>query len=110
MIVTPGQLRQALWGDVHVTADSVPRCISSLRARLEPEDCIQTIYKRGYRFIAPIKTHESGHAVSLPRLAILPFVSSFGVPDYLGSVVAAETMAALSGGHPSPPLIPPHAS
>jgi len=35
-IVSPLQLRQALWGDVHVTADSVPKCLSSLRARLEP--------------------------------------------------------------------------
>jgi DNA-binding winged helix-turn-helix (wHTH) protein len=51
-IVSPLQLRHALWGDVHVTADSVPKCLSSLRARLEPENCIQTVYKRGYRFTA----------------------------------------------------------
>src|SRR4051794_6865732 len=25
-IVTPRQLQEELWGDVHVTADSVPRC------------------------------------------------------------------------------------
>lgn len=104
-IVTPTQLRQALWGDVHVTADSVPRCLSSLRARLEPEDCIQTIYKRGYRLIAPVKSQASSRSGALPRLAILPFVSSFGIPDYLGSVVAEETMAELSGDRPSPVLI-----
>ena len=51
-IVTPAQLRQALWGDVHVTSESIPKCVSSLRARLEPDDCIQTVYKRGYRFTA----------------------------------------------------------
>jgi DNA-binding winged helix-turn-helix (wHTH) protein len=33
-IVTPVQLREAIWVDVHVTADSVPKCVSSLRARL----------------------------------------------------------------------------
>src|SRR5689334_6864395 len=49
-IVTPAQLKQSLWPDVHVTADSVPRCISSLRARLGSEANIRTIYKRGYRF------------------------------------------------------------
>src|SRR6266702_3170318 len=49
-VVTRIQLKQTLWGDVHVTPDSVPRCLSSLRARLESERCIQTVYKRGYRF------------------------------------------------------------
>src|SRR5580658_3442277 len=38
-IVTPSQLKQTLWGDVHVTADSVLKCLSSLRARLQPDDC-----------------------------------------------------------------------
>src|SRR5258708_3713275 len=48
-IVTPAQLKEFLWPDVHVTADSVPRCISSLRSRLGPQVRIRTIYKRGYR-------------------------------------------------------------
>src|SRR5207237_4639104 len=33
-IVTHQQLKQALWGDVHVTDDSVPKCVSSLRELL----------------------------------------------------------------------------
>ncbi len=53
-VVSPMQLKHALWGDVHVTADSVLKCLSSLRARLEPESCIQTVYKRGYRFTAEV--------------------------------------------------------
>jgi DNA-binding winged helix-turn-helix (wHTH) protein len=100
-IVTPVQLRQALWGDVHVTADSVPKCVSSLRARLEPEECIQTVYKRGYRFIAGVLTNGSRLGDALPRLAILPFGSGYGVPGHLGSVVAEETMARLSGAQPA---------
>jgi len=104
-IVTPAQLRQALWGDVHVTADSVPKCVSSLRARLEPEDCIQTIYKRGYRFTAEVHTRGAGPGGALPRLAILPFVTSFGVPDYLGSVTAEETTAQLCGARPATALV-----
>jgi DNA-binding winged helix-turn-helix (wHTH) protein/tetratricopeptide (TPR) repeat protein len=100
-IVTQAQLRQALWGDVHVTADSVPKCVSSLRSRLEPEDCIQTVYKRGYRFSAELKMTAAGPDSSLPRLAILPFAGTFGVPDYLGSVIAEETMARLSAERPS---------
>lgn len=100
-IVTPLQLRQTLWGDVHVSADSVPKCVSSLRARLEPEDCIQTIYKRGYRFTAVVRNLGEEPGGAMPRLAILPFSCGFGVPDHLGSVLAEEAMARLSGMRPA---------
>ena len=96
-IVTPLQLKQALWGDVHVTADSIPKCMSSLRARLQPEDCIQTVYKRGYRLTAGVRPHEAAPAASiLPRLAIPPFATEFGVPEHLGTAIAEETIARLS--------------
>lgn len=100
-VVTSAQLRQALWGDVHVTADSVPKCVSSLRARLEPDDCIQTVYKRGYRFSAEVRIHGAGPGGSLPRLAILPFAGGYGVADYLGSTIAEETMGRLTAERPS---------
>jgi DNA-binding winged helix-turn-helix (wHTH) protein/tetratricopeptide (TPR) repeat protein len=99
-IVSPLELRQALWGDVHVTADSVPKCLSSLRARLEPEQCIQTVYKRGYRFSAEVRPHGSAPAKALPRLAIPPFAASYGIPEHLGPAVAEETIARLSNAHP----------
>ena len=95
-IVTHAQLKHALWGDVHVTADSVPRCLSSLRARLEPTDCIQTIYKRGYRLTAEVHRYKMQHVEALPRLAILPFTAESGVPEHLGSAIAEETIARLS--------------
>jgi TolB-like protein/tetratricopeptide (TPR) repeat protein len=95
-IVTPQQLKEALWGDVHVTADSVPKCLSSLRARLEPEECIQTVYKRGYRFSAEIKPQSAAPAGALPRLAIPPFTTYYGVPEHLGTAVAEETIAWLT--------------
>ena len=95
-IVTPAQLRQAIWGNVHVTADSVPKCVSSLRARLEPEDCIQTVYKRGYRLTTEVLANSASPAGLLPRLAIPPFATEYGVPEYLGSAVAEETITWLS--------------
>ena len=95
-IVTPAQLRVALWGDVHVTADSVPRCVSSLRARLEPEECIQTVYKRGYRFSAEVRRHEPALPDGLPRLAVLPFENGFNIPEHLGSAIAEETITRLT--------------
>ena len=96
-IVTPSQLRQALWGDVHVTADSLPKCLSSLRARLQPEEFIQTVYKRGYRFSAEVRSRGAAPAGALPRLAIVPFATDHGVPEYLGASVAEETGVRLTG-------------
>ena len=95
-IVTPVQLKQALWGDVHVTADSVPKCLSSLRAKLEPEECIQTVYKRGYRFSAEVRPHSAALAGALPRLAITPFATLYGVPEHLGMAIAEETITRLT--------------
>ena len=91
-IVTPLQLKQALWGDVHVTADSIPKCLSSLRARLQPEECIQTVYKRGYRFSSKVLPLGEALAVALPRLAITPFAALYGVPEHLGMAIAEETI------------------
>jgi DNA-binding winged helix-turn-helix (wHTH) protein/tetratricopeptide (TPR) repeat protein len=92
-VVSPTQLKQELWGDVHVTADSVPKCMSSLRARLEPDVCIQTVYKRGYRFSAEIKHHGAAPAAAPLRLAIMPFATRCFVPEHLGPFIAEETIA-----------------
>jgi DNA-binding winged helix-turn-helix (wHTH) protein/tetratricopeptide (TPR) repeat protein len=95
-IVTPDQLRKAIWGDIHVTADSVPKCVSSLRARLEPEDCVETVYKRGYRLTVEVHTQSAAPAGTLPRLAIPPFATEYGIPEYLGSAIAEEAITRLS--------------
>lgn len=95
-VVSALQLKHALWGDVHVTADSVPKCLSSLRARLEPDSCIQTVYKRGYRFTAEVVRQGGKQPGALPRLAILPFATESFVPEHLGQAVAEETITRLS--------------
>jgi DNA-binding winged helix-turn-helix (wHTH) protein len=94
-IVSPSQLKQALWGDVHVTADSVPKCLSSLRTRLQPDNSIQTVYKRGYRLLAEVRPYQDSSSSVLPRLAIAPFTSEIGVPQHLGTAVAEEAIARL---------------
>jgi DNA-binding winged helix-turn-helix (wHTH) protein/tetratricopeptide (TPR) repeat protein len=95
-VVTPAQMKNALWGDVHVTADSVPKCMSSLRARLEPDVCIQTVYKRGYRFTATIRREGAAPAGTLVRLAIMPFATGHFVSEHLGLALAEETTASLA--------------
>jgi len=105
-VVPVRQLRDSIWKGVHVSADSLPRCISSLRAHLQQEDCIQTFYKRGYRFTLPVEVEisQAQHPgdpfqlknPSLPRLAILPFTTAEGVPGSFGIGIAEETMLRLS--------------
>lgn len=95
-IVTPVQLRKAIWGDIHVTADSVPKCLSSLRARLEPENYVETVYKRGYRLTVEVHLQSAVPVGSLPRLAIPPFATDYGIPEYLGPAIAEEAIARLS--------------
>jgi len=99
-VVTPAQLKQALWGDVHVTSDSVPRCLSALRALLEPEQCIQTIYKRGYRLNSPVEPHTAQDPPRV-RLAIMPFSTSHNVAEHLGAAMAEEITTWLTSNGPS---------
>ena len=94
-VVSPTLMKQALWGDVHVTSDSVPRCLSALRTRLEPEPPIQTIYKRGYRLVGPVQRHGVQPHPQL-RLAIMPFSTDLNVPEYLGAAVAEEITSRLT--------------
>jgi DNA-binding winged helix-turn-helix (wHTH) protein/tetratricopeptide (TPR) repeat protein len=105
-VVSAERLRREAWGEVHVTPDSLSRCVSSLRAALEPYDCIQTVYKRGYRFTLAVRQHgleaprtfdrRRAHPISPPRLAVLPFATAEGVPEFLGPGVAEETMLRLA--------------
>jgi DNA-binding winged helix-turn-helix (wHTH) protein/tetratricopeptide (TPR) repeat protein len=99
-VVTSAQLKQALWGDVHVTSDSVPRCVSSLRARLEPEQCIQTIYKRGYRLTGLVR--RPGPLSPTPwRLVVMPFASGHNVAEHLGPSIADEVTTRLTATAPA---------
>ncbi len=99
-IVTAAQLKEMLWPDVYVTADSVPRCISSLRSRLGADVNIRTIYKRGYRLESPVHRYSSSQPDNLPRLAIVPFEVAMFVPEHLGVAFAEEAAAHLASVQP----------
>lgn len=96
-IVTLQLLRRTLWGDVNVGPESIPRCLSSLRALLAPESCIQTVYKRGYRFSMEVQPIGFAPVRVSPRLAILPFVAGYSIPEHLGFAIAEETSFRLGG-------------
>ncbi len=96
-IVAPLELKRALWGETHRPGNEVSKCVASLRARLQPADCIQNVYKRGYRISAAVEPAGPRPTAALPRLAILPFAAGFGVPEYLARSVTEETMERLTG-------------
>ena len=104
-IVTLQQLKQALWGDVHVTDDSVPKCVSSLRELLLPTDCIQTVYKRGYRLSVDVHGQAEELTKTPPRLAIMPFAVDANVPLYLGPAIAEETISLLTADRFAPAYV-----
>jgi len=107
-VIPAKEIREAVWGEVHVSTDSLPRCISSLRTRLDSPDCIQTLYKRGYRFNLPVTSspaerssakfveRRAARFCSVSRLAILPFATGGGVPEYFGPGIAEQTIFRLS--------------
>ena len=96
-IVSPIELKRAVWGEKHASTDIVAKCLASLRERLQPSDCIEGVYKRGYRISAAVQTNDTRPAGALARLAILPFAVGYGVSEYLGSVIAEELAAQLGG-------------
>ncbi len=100
-VVTPLQLRRELWGDLHVTTESVPKCVSSLRSRLAPEDCLQTVYKRGYRLAADVRRLQKDLENALPRLAILPFEAGEGCPEHIALGVVEATIDRLVNMRPA---------
>jgi adenylate cyclase len=55
-LVSKDELLSAVWPDVHVTEDSLTRCISDVRQALGDEEqrIIKTVPRRGYRFAGPV--------------------------------------------------------
>src|SRR5215216_1985370 len=72
-LVPKDELFSALWPDVAVTDNALTQAVSELRQALGDDPSkptyIQTVARRGYRFIAPVSTaaptsEEASHAVS----------------------------------------------
>lgn len=79
-VVTKDQLRSTVWAEVVITENVITRSISSLRKLLDddPNDptYIETISKKGYRLIAPIRTQKTkaeDHSFTL-RLKVKPVI------------------------------------
>jgi len=105
-VVTRDDLRRRLWGDeVFVDFDnSLNIAIARLRTALgdsaEHPRFIETLPKRGYRFIGDVSLPPSAAEPEprRPRLAVLPFLNSSGDPaqEYFSDAMSDEIITALA--------------
>lgn len=93
-----------LWPDTFVEEATLAHCVSELRRTLRAQsgetEFIETVAKRGYRFLLPVKTAPVARS-SLPKtgavLAVLPFANLGPEPEraYVADGMTEELIAAL---------------
>src|SRR5690349_16304499 len=70
LLVTKQELLSALWPDVIVSDASVKVCVLEIRKVLGDDaktpKYVETVHRRGYRFVADAKSQESAGAVRTP--------------------------------------------
>src|SRR5689334_16175542 len=75
-IVPRRELMETVWKDAFVTDTSLAEAISFLRQALgdDPQSpqYIQTVHRRGYRFVAPILGSDPGSAAAVPSWGLTP--------------------------------------
>ena len=99
-VVTPQQLKEALWGAEPASAECIAKCICSLQERLEPKDLIQAIPKRGYRISVEVERGKRAEERGW-RLAIMPMSPGYSVAEHMGAAIAEETIARLTDLRPA---------
>jgi transcriptional regulator HilA, main transcriptional regulator of SPI1 len=100
-VVSASELSYAVWGEAHVSSHRLTACLASLKERLQPADCIESVYRRGYRISASAERGGHLRSSALPLLAILPFSTGYDVPEYFGLAIAEQTMKQLSRVRPA---------
>jgi DNA-binding winged helix-turn-helix (wHTH) protein/Flp pilus assembly protein TadD len=83
-LVTKDELFKAVWPDVIVTDNALTQAVSELRQALADDaskpEYVQTVARRGYRFIAPVSAHAS--TATPPSIAPEPGVRASAVLDF----------------------------
>jgi DNA-binding winged helix-turn-helix (wHTH) protein/Tfp pilus assembly protein PilF len=104
-LISKDDLFKTLWPDVAVTDNALTQAISELRQALGDDPAqpiyIQTVARRGYRFIAPVSTSAAAAAaeVSAPQAVAVPAeaVPAIAVMDFT-NVSGDRELAWLSSG------------
>ena len=100
-VVSGAELTRAVWGEAPSSSHQLTACLKSLKERLHPADCIESVYGRGYRITAIVEAEVELRCSTLPLLAILPFSTGYDVPEYLGLAIAEQTMKQLRSARPA---------
>jgi len=93
-VVTRDDLEQQVWGsETHVDFDlSLNYCIKQIRSALkddaETPQFIETLPRRGYRFIASVERRERSVRKTRAMLAVLPFGNLTGNPDQIAQMLS----------------------
>jgi len=86
-LVTKAEIMHAVWPDTVVGDEALTACIREIRKELGDKargsHYIETVHRRGYRFIGAIRGQESGVRdwVDTPSIAVLPFTNLSGDPE-----------------------------
>jgi DNA-binding winged helix-turn-helix (wHTH) protein len=100
-LVTKNEILDRVWSDTHVTEVVLKVCISELRRalrdRAQRPKYLETVHRRGYRFIArlspPPAANAGGTGADASAVAVAPAAAS------ASACVGRETEAALLRGH-----------
>lgn len=75
-LITKDEFMKRVWADTFVEDAALAQSISQLRKALGDSEAIETVPKKGYRFLGAIRTVEpvvAGFARPIPSVAVLPF-------------------------------------
>src|SRR5437868_7496985 len=76
-LITKDEFMKQVWADAFVEEATLAQSVSQLRKALGESAVIETVPKKGYRFLAAVRTVEpsviAGGAEAIPSIAVLPF-------------------------------------
>ncbi len=100
-VVGASELNRVLWGEAHPASHLLAESLASLKKLLSPTDCIESVYRRGFRILATAEPDAPAPAKTLPMVAVLPFSTGYDVPEYIGLALTEQTMEHLRNARPA---------